>query len=83
MRAHITIVMASAVFPAIAFAEPAHSHFTQDHAIYLGAYDQTADATLLAQREGYDPVNVHIDEIGVDDRYTSWMAEYRYRFSDK
>ena len=64
--------------------EPVHPYLdpSNKHIILLGATSQTADATISSARRGKPGVDLDLDDLGTDDRYDSWMAEYRYRFNE-
>lgn len=52
------------------------------HAIVAGVTSQTADAKLSATRASLPEVSLDLDDLGMDDRYNSWMLEYRYRINE-
>ena len=41
------------------------------------------DANILAQRDGFDPVSVGIEDVGIGEEYTSGLLEYSHRFNSK
>jgi hypothetical protein len=52
------------------------------HLLSAGGTRQQTDATIRATAEGFNPAEVGLDDLGVDERDTSYYLEYRYRFSD-
>lgn len=52
------------------------------HLLSAGGTRQQTEATIRASVEGFDPVGISLDDIGIDDRDTSYYLEYRYRFAE-
>ena len=54
----------------------------QKHQLLLGFTRQDAKVELSAQRDPLPEASVDLDDLGTDDTYNSWLAEYRYRIND-
>ena len=80
IRTTSLVILAALTMPAT--ADPTHSFLALDNHVYVGAYAQTLESSLTAQRDGFDPVTVDVDDLGIDDRHTSWLFEYRHRFNN-
>ena len=52
---------------------------TERHVLSVGLADQKVDARIRATRTGFDPVGVDLDDLGVNNRDTSYYIDYRYR----
>lgn len=59
------------------------SLFGRKHVLYLGAARQSLDARIAATTPEFDPVELRIEDLGVDDRDSSYYLEYRYRFKPR
>lgn len=66
-------------------ANPIHPQLTATHTFILGAFQQDADATFYADVDILDAPKNEIDlgDLGMKESDLSWLAEYRYRLSDK
>jgi hypothetical protein len=64
-------------------AEPLHPQMSARHTIILGVYQQDGDAEFFANADGIGGGTIDLGDLGMDDRYTSGMAEYRFRLNDK
>ena len=62
-----------------ALAEAEHPYLTEKHLITLGGYRQQSKASLTAARENFEPTPVDLESMGLKDRDTTWMGEYRFR----
>lgn len=62
-----------------ALAEAGHPYLTEKHLITLGGYRQQSKASLTAARENFEPTPVDLESMGLKDRDTTWMGEYRFR----
>ena len=76
------------LLPAVGLAQtsaPFHPYLdtSEKHIVMLGATRQNADVELRATRNALPEVGLELDDLGLDDRYNSWMAEYRYRINDR
>ena len=60
-----------------------HSILTDKHTLTFGLADQKVDARIRATVDGFDPVGVDLEDLGVDNNDTSYYFEYRYRFSPR
>ena len=69
---------------AIIFAQPArtedlHPYLSKKHRLTLGAFRQKSEASLTAARGPLEPTAVDLAAMGLKDRDTTWMVEYRFR----
>ncbi|MEE4251900.1 MAG: hypothetical protein V2I38_15045 [Alcanivoracaceae bacterium] len=53
------------------------------HILGVGAAYQKADAEVRASVANLPEVGLDLDDLGMDDSYTSWALEYRWRFAQK
>ncbi len=60
-----------------------HPYFSNKHYISFGATRQRTDSEVTASVTGLPEVGLSLDDLGVKESYTSWMAEYRWRFKPK
>ncbi len=80
------LALALATLPVTALCQEAtHPYFRGDrnHALMLGATWQEADVELAATRNNLGGAKLALGDLGLNNDYTSWMAEYRYRISDR
>ncbi len=81
-----TAAASTALFVAPALAQDAvHPYFegTKRHSLMAGATWQDAEVKLAATRDRFPETSIDLGDLGLDDDYVSWMAEYRYRINDK
>lgn len=66
-------------------ANPIHPQLTATHTLTLGAFQQDADASFYADTNNQVTPKTEIDlgDLGMKESDLSWLAEYRYRMSDK
>ena len=77
------LMLLSQLIPSMAHAEADHSHLTKKHLLNLGGYRQQSKASLTAARRDFEVTPVDLESMGLKDRDTTWLAEYRYRQSDR
>lgn len=53
------------------------------HRISAGMAQQDMDAGIRSTIDGFDPIVVKLDELGVDDSDNSYYVDYRYRFNPR
>jgi hypothetical protein len=53
------------------------------HIIFVGTTRQSMDAEISAAAEGFDPITLKLEDLGVENRDTSYYVEYRYRFKPR
>jgi hypothetical protein len=84
-RRHVAMSLALCclVIPKLTLAEAQHPYLSDRHHITLGGYAQSSDASFTASREGFDPTAVGLGAIGLDDRDSTWMLEYRFRKNER
>ncbi len=80
----VSVVMLVASLGAIVFAQPArtedlHPYLSKKHRLTVGGFWQESEASLTAAREPLDPTAVNLEAMGLKDRDTTWMVEYRFR----
>jgi hypothetical protein len=87
MQGIVILVLLAALFaPCIALAQTEssrHPYFTNKHSISVGATRQTADSEVRSSVPYLPELSLSLDDLGVDKRDNSWMAEYRWRFKPK
>jgi hypothetical protein len=77
---------------ALALASASYAHAADDeggisailfsrHMLSAGVTGQRTDATIRATVAGFEPVSIGLDDVGIDERDTSYYLDYRYRFS--
>jgi hypothetical protein len=64
-------------------AEGIHPAFSDRHDFYVGAFFQESDGEIASSSQGGASAGIDTDDLGVDDRYTSWMLGYSWRFADR
>ena len=66
-------------------ANPVHPQLTNTHTILLGAFQQDVDAEFYADADDQNlpSAKISLGDLGMDETDLSWLAEYRYRMSDK
>jgi opacity protein-like surface antigen len=66
-------------------ANPIHPQLTNTHTFLLGGFQQDVDAAFYADADNQNIPSAKIDlgDLGMDETDFSWLAEYRYRMSDK
>ena len=79
----IGLALASLIIPKMTLAESQHAYLSDRHHITVGGYAQSSDASLTASREGFDPTAVTLGAIGLDDKDSTWMLEYRFRKNER
>jgi len=78
--------MSAILAPGLVLAEGEsgeHPYLSNKHTISVGATRQTADAEVRASVGNLPEVGLDLDHLGVDDKDTSWVLEYRWRFKPK
>jgi hypothetical protein len=53
------------------------------HTLLLGYTRQQADVEFSGQRDPLPEASIDLDDLGTDDSYNSWLAEYRYRLNER
>lgn len=56
-----------------------HPAFTNKHTFTAGVAVQETEMSLAATLDGFAPVAIDLEDLGVDDQDTSYYFEYRYR----
>lgn len=79
----IGLALASLIIPKMTLAESQQAYLSDRHHISVGGYAQSSDASLTASREGFDPTAVTLGAIGLDDKDSTWMLEYRFRKNER
>lgn len=66
-------------------ANPIHPQLTATHTFSLGAFQQDGNASFYADVDNQMTPKTEIDlgDLGMTESDLSWLAEYRYRLSDK
>jgi hypothetical protein len=67
------------VFAQAARTEELHPYLSKKHRLTLGGFWQESEASLTAAREPLEPTAVNLEAMGLKDRDTTWMVEYRFR----
>ena len=80
----VSVVMLVVSLGAIVFAQPArtedlHPYLSKKHRLTVGGFWQESEASLTANREPLEPTAVDLAAMGLKDRDTTWMVEYRFR----
>ena len=80
----VSMVTLASPLGAIIFAQPAHTedqhpYLSKKHGLTVGAFRQQSEASLTAAREPLEPTAVDLEAMGLKDRDTTWMVEYRFR----
>lgn len=73
----------SITFSQSALTDDLHPHLTSEHLVSLGGFWQKSEASLTAAREPLEPTAVDLEAMGLKDRDTTWMVEYRFRKSPR
>ena len=60
-------------------AEDIHPYLSHKHRISVGGYWQESEASLTAARVNFEPTPVDLSAMGLKDRDSTWMVDYRYR----
>ncbi len=84
MKIAFAVILVS--FPVFAPAQDvSHPYFRGEnkHVLMVGATWQDADVELSATRGRLPGAKLTLSDLGLDNNYTSWMAEYRYRINDR
>ena len=71
------------VWPSSSSAQDIHPAFSDRHTFYAGAFFQESDGALASSLKGGGSAGIDTDDLGVDDRYTSWMLGYNWRFAER
>jgi predicted porin len=66
-----------------ASAEDIHPGLSDPHTFYAGAFFQESDGEIASALKGVGSAGIDTDDLGVDDRYTSWMLGYNWRFAER
>lgn len=66
-----------------AYAQDLHPSLSDKHTFLAGAYFEESDTRLGASRRGTGGGKIDLDDLGVDDNDVSWLAGYRWRFSER
>jgi hypothetical protein len=77
------LLLASPFTATFALAEAEHPYLTEKHLITLGGYRQQSKASLTAARKNFEPTPVDLESMGLKDRDSTWMVEYRFRQSPR
>lgn len=79
-----TVAMLS-TSPSVAQDEQAGggSLFDSKHVLSFGGTRQSMDASISATVADFDPVGIKLEDLGIDNKDTSYYAEYRYRFKPR
>lgn len=77
------LAIAATTTPATADALHPYLDTSEKHTLLLGYTRQQADVELSAQRNPLPEASIDLDDLGTDDAYNSWLAEYRYRINDR
>jgi hypothetical protein len=64
-------------------AEPLHPQLTAKHMFIFGSYRQSFDGSFYANRDNLPEATLKIGGLGIDNTETSFMAEYRYRLTNR
>jgi hypothetical protein len=64
-------------------AEPLHPQLTTKHIFELGGYRQSFDGSFYANRDNLPEARLDIGGLNIDNTENSFMAEYRFRLTDK
>lgn len=64
-------------------AEPLHPQLTAKHMFVLGGYRQSFDGNFFANRDRLPETTLNIGGLGIDNTENSFMAEYRFRLTNK
>jgi hypothetical protein len=60
-----------------------NSILRERHVLSVGIADQRVDARIRATADGFDPIGLDIQDLGVDNNDTSYYVDYRYRFKPR
>lgn len=63
-------------------AQSMHPQLDVTHTFSVGAFSQDADVAVYAAAQGRPGADISLDDLGVDERDTSWLLNYSYRFSE-
>ena len=66
-----------------ATAEDIHPALSDRHTFYAGAFFQKSEGQIASSLKGVGSGGIDTDDLGVDDRYTSWMLGYSWRFAER
>jgi hypothetical protein len=64
-------------------AEPLHPQLTTKHMFVFGVYRQSFDGSFYANQDNLPEATLKIGGLGIDNTETSFMAEYRYRLTNR
>ncbi|MEL0138527.1 MAG: hypothetical protein VW806_13730 [Halieaceae bacterium] len=73
----------SITFSQSALADDLHPYLSKKHRLTVGGFWQESEASLTAAREPLEPTAVDLEAMGLKDRDTTWMVEYRFRKSPR
>jgi len=82
----LSLALVASMLPVCANAQDEsgrHPYFNNKHSIAIGATTHTANSEVTASVSGLPEVSLNLDDLDVDDRYTSWLLEYRWRITPK
>jgi len=79
----LIIFVLPGLFGLQAQAESLHPQLDTKHMFIFGAYQQTFDGNIYANRDILPETKLNVGGLGIDNTETSFMAEYRYRFGKK
>ncbi len=71
--------LCAVTFAQLARAEDFHPYLSKKHRLTVGGFWQKSEASLTAAREPLEPTAVDLAAMGLKDRDTTWMVEYRFR----
>jgi hypothetical protein len=64
-------------------AEPLHPQLTTKHMFVFGGYRQSFDGSFYANQDNLPEATLKIGGLGIDNTESSFMAEYRYRLTNR
>ena len=68
---------------ASAYADDLHPALSDRHTVFAGAFFQESDGEIASSLKGGGSAGISTDDLGVDNRYTSWMLGYNWRFAER
>lgn len=75
----LVCALCAVTFAQLARTEDLHPYLSKKHRLTLGGFWQESEASLTANREPLEPTAVDLAAMGLKDRDTTWMVEYRFR----
>lgn len=83
-RIAITVVALLASSPGTALSgDEVSQNLSGRHVFLIGGALQEAEADLRATSQNLAERSLDLDDLGMDERYDSWYAEYRYKFGER